>query len=106
VVDETRSKNWVAESFQQIGMAALPLLCMAVSEMIDASMFIAAFVAGLAYKLVSRTKRGTVSSSARNGVSSRISLFLSFWHGRGAKLAAVPPAILALCAAQSNPWCG
>src|SRR5262249_26214712 len=46
-----RKKNWVAESFQQIGMAALPLLCMTISEMVDASMFIAAFVAGLAVQV-------------------------------------------------------
>ena len=43
-----RRKQWMAESFQQIGVVALPLLCLVVSEMVDASMFIAAFVAGLA----------------------------------------------------------
>jgi NhaP-type Na+/H+ or K+/H+ antiporter len=41
-------KKWIAESFQQIGVVALPLLCLLASEMVDASMFIAAFVAGLA----------------------------------------------------------
>ena len=41
-------KGWIAESFQQIGVVALPLLCLLASEMVDASMFIAAFVAGLA----------------------------------------------------------
>jgi sodium/hydrogen antiporter len=40
-------KEWMAESFQKIGVVALPLLCMIVSEMVGASMFIAAFVAGL-----------------------------------------------------------
>ena len=44
-------KDWVAKSFQQIGVAALPLLCLAVCEMLDASMFIAAFVAGLAVQV-------------------------------------------------------
>jgi len=43
-----RRKEWIAESFQQIGVVALPLLCLLASEMADASMFIAAFVAGLA----------------------------------------------------------
>ena len=43
-----RRKEWVAESFQQIGVVALPLLCLLASEMVDASMFIASFVAGLA----------------------------------------------------------
>ncbi|MGA7869609.1 MAG: cation:proton antiporter [Candidatus Binatus sp.] len=46
-----RSKEWVAESFQQIGVVALPLLCLAVCEMLDASMFIASFVAGLAVQV-------------------------------------------------------
>ncbi len=46
-----RRKEWMAESFQQIGVVALPLLCLAVSEMLGASMFIAAFVAGLAVQI-------------------------------------------------------
>ena len=44
-------KEWMAESFQQIGVVALPLLCLLISEMIGASMFIAAFVAGLAVQI-------------------------------------------------------
>jgi len=46
-----RRKEWVAESFQPIGVVALPLLCLAVSEMLAASMFIASFVAGLALQV-------------------------------------------------------
>jgi sodium/hydrogen antiporter len=46
-----RRRDWVAESFQQIGIVALPLLCLAISEMLDASMFIAAFIAGLAVQV-------------------------------------------------------
>ncbi len=46
-----RRKEWIAESFQQIGVVALPLLCLLASEMVDASMFIAAFVAGLAVQV-------------------------------------------------------
>jgi sodium/hydrogen antiporter len=44
-------RRWMAESFQQIGVVALPLLCLVVSEMVGASMFIAAFVAGLAVQI-------------------------------------------------------
>ncbi len=40
-------RDWVSEPFQQIGVVALPLLCMVVSYIVGASMFIAAFVAGL-----------------------------------------------------------
>jgi NhaP-type Na+/H+ or K+/H+ antiporter len=44
-------RGWMAESFQQIGVVALPLLCLVVSEIVSASMFIAAFVAGLVVQI-------------------------------------------------------
>ena len=40
--------HWVTESFSQLSVVVLPLLCAVVSEAVGASMFIAAFVAGLA----------------------------------------------------------
>ena len=46
-----RRKKWISESFEQIGVVTLPLLCLVVSEMVGASMFIAAFVAGLAVQV-------------------------------------------------------
>ena len=49
--DSRAATEWIAESFQQIGVVALPLLCLVVSEMVGASMFIAAFVAGLAVQI-------------------------------------------------------
>ena len=42
-----RNKS-VSESWSQLGVVALPLLCLIASEAVGASMFIAAFVAGLA----------------------------------------------------------
>ena len=51
LLDLARRRGWMAESFQQIGVVGLPLLCLAASEMLDASMFIAAFVAGLAVQI-------------------------------------------------------
>ncbi|MGB8770521.1 MAG: cation:proton antiporter [Candidatus Korobacteraceae bacterium] len=51
LLDLARRKEWMSKSFQQIGVVALPLLCLAASEMLDASMFIAAFVAGLAVQI-------------------------------------------------------
>jgi sodium/hydrogen antiporter len=39
--------KWMAERLQQLGLVALPLLCVLASEAVHASMFIAAFVAGL-----------------------------------------------------------
>jgi len=46
-----RRKEWMVESLQQLGLVALPLLCVMASEPIGASMFIAAFVAGLAVQV-------------------------------------------------------
>ncbi len=44
-------RGWTAASFRQIAVVTLPLLCLLVSEMVDASMFIASFVAGLAVQI-------------------------------------------------------
>jgi len=41
-------RKWMAHSWRHLGLVALPLLCVLVSEKCGASMFIAAFVAGLA----------------------------------------------------------
>ena len=46
-----RRVEWLADSYQQIGVVALALLCLAVSEIVGASMFIASFVAGLAVQV-------------------------------------------------------
>jgi sodium/hydrogen antiporter len=43
-----RRKGWAGDSFLQVGVVALPLIGMGVAELVDASMFIAAFAAGLA----------------------------------------------------------
>ena len=51
LLNRARGAGWVAESFQQIGVVALPLLCLAASEMVGGSMFIASFVAGLAVQV-------------------------------------------------------
>jgi NhaP-type Na+/H+ or K+/H+ antiporter len=44
-------REFVAPSFQQLGVVTIPLLCAAASEATHASMFIAAFVAGLAVQV-------------------------------------------------------
>ncbi len=43
--------QWMAESLQRIGVVTLPLLCALTSPPVGASMFIAAFVAGLAVQI-------------------------------------------------------
>ncbi len=47
LLDLARRREWMAESFLQIGVVALPLLCLVVSKMVNGNAFIAAFVAGL-----------------------------------------------------------
>ena len=47
VLGWARRRDWVAGPFRQIAVVALPLLCLVISEMVGASMFIASFVAGL-----------------------------------------------------------
>jgi len=42
-----RRRELMTESLQQLGVVALPLLCLLVAEVVGASMFIAAFFAGL-----------------------------------------------------------
>jgi NhaP-type Na+/H+ or K+/H+ antiporter len=42
-----KRRDWMTGSLQQLGLIALPFFCVLVSEPIGASMFIAAFVAGL-----------------------------------------------------------
>lgn len=44
-------RGWIAKAFQQVAVVTLPLLCLLLAEMVDASMFIAAFVAGLAVQV-------------------------------------------------------
>ncbi|MGH7893762.1 MAG: cation:proton antiporter [Candidatus Binatia bacterium] len=47
LLGRARQRAWMAESFQQLGVVALPAFCVLASEAVGASMFIAAFVAGL-----------------------------------------------------------
>jgi NhaP-type Na+/H+ or K+/H+ antiporter len=44
-------RNWMAAKRQTIGLVTLPLLCMVASEAVGASMFITAYVAGLAVQV-------------------------------------------------------
>ena len=41
-------RQWISEALRPAGVVALPVLCLIVSDVVPASMFIAAFVAGLA----------------------------------------------------------
>lgn len=47
----SRRKKWMAEPLAQLGVVTLPLACVLASDAVGASMFIAAFVAGLATQM-------------------------------------------------------
>ena len=47
LIDLARRSGWIAESFLQLAVVALPVFCLIVSEQVGASMFIASFTAGL-----------------------------------------------------------
>ncbi|RPJ35188.1 MAG: sodium:proton exchanger [Verrucomicrobiaceae bacterium] len=47
LLESSRCHGWLAESFLQLAVVSLPVLCMLASEQVGASMFIAAFVCGL-----------------------------------------------------------
>jgi sodium/hydrogen antiporter len=44
-------RGWMADELRQLGVVALPVLCILASDAVGASMFIAAFVAGLAVQV-------------------------------------------------------
>ena len=48
LIGRARSNEWMTEPMAQLGVVALPLACVVASEASAASMFIAAFVAGMA----------------------------------------------------------
>ena len=51
LLDAAYRAKWMTGPFRQIGVVTLPLLCLVVSDMTGASMFIASFVAGLAVQV-------------------------------------------------------
>jgi NhaP-type Na+/H+ or K+/H+ antiporter len=51
LLSKGQRRNWIAASWLQLGVVALPLLCAIISVHVAASMFIAAFVAGLAVQV-------------------------------------------------------
>ena len=51
LLNRASRRGWMSESLQQLGVITLPLLCVLAAEAVGASMFIAAFVAGLAVQV-------------------------------------------------------
>jgi NhaP-type Na+/H+ or K+/H+ antiporter len=55
LLEVSRRREWITPALIQLGVVALPLLCVIASEATHASMFIAAFVAGLAARVAFST---------------------------------------------------
>jgi NhaP-type Na+/H+ or K+/H+ antiporter len=51
LLGQSRRKGWIAESLQQLGLVTLPILSVLACEPVGGSMFIAAYVAGLAVQV-------------------------------------------------------
>jgi NhaP-type Na+/H+ or K+/H+ antiporter len=72
-------RKWMAHSAQQLGTVALPLLCLLASEATNASMFIAAFVAGLAVQVgFKEAGRHSVEFAEEWGQLFNLSVFFLF----------------------------
>jgi NhaP-type Na+/H+ or K+/H+ antiporter len=82
-------REWISESLKPAGVVALPFLCLLVSEAVAASMFIAAFVAGLAVQKGYRAAgKLSVAFGETWGQLVNLSVFFLFgmlltpyWHG-------------------------
>jgi len=71
--------GWMAHAWRQLGVVALPLLALVVSEAVGASMFIAAFVAGLAVQVGSTdAARDSVEFTEEWGQVFNLSVFFLF----------------------------
>jgi NhaP-type Na+/H+ or K+/H+ antiporter len=71
--------GWMAPAFRQVGVVALPLLCALASEPVGASMFIAAFVAGLAVQVrFEEAGRHSIEFTERWGQLINLSVFFLF----------------------------
>lgn len=72
-------RHWVAHSWTRLGVVSLPVLCLLVSEAVGASMFIAAFVAGLAVQAGFREAgRHSVEFTEEWGQLFNLSVFFLF----------------------------
>ena len=95
--------GWMAESFQQIGVVALPLLCLVISEMVGASMFIAAFVAGLAVQIgFKEAGKHSVEFAEEWGQLLNFSVFFLFGVVAVRAWPQVQPGIGAVCGSQPD----
>jgi NhaP-type Na+/H+ or K+/H+ antiporter len=74
-----RRKQWAGDDFLQVGVVVVPLICMVAAELVDASMFIAAFVAGLAIQFgFKEAGRHSVEFAEEWGQTFNLAVFFLF----------------------------
>jgi NhaP-type Na+/H+ or K+/H+ antiporter len=102
-------RNWMAAERQTIGLVTLPLLCLVASEAVGASMFIAAYVAGLAVQ-IGFAEAGERSSEFAENWGQLFNFFVFFLFGllvardwRSFNAALVVFAMLSLTVARMIP---
>ena len=79
LLETARSRKWMAESFLQIAVVALPVMCLMLSKHLAASPFIAAFAAGLAVQVFFKNAgRHSVEFTEEWGQILNLSVFFLF----------------------------
>ena len=79
LMGEAARRNSTGHMWSQLGLLALPLLCMLASDATGASMFIAAFVGGMAARVGSRaSNEGPVEFTEHAGQLFNLSVFFLF----------------------------
>jgi sodium/hydrogen antiporter len=102
-------RQWIAHSWRQLGVVALPLLCLLASLGADASMFIAAFVAGLAVQVgYKQAARYSVEFTEEWGQILNLAVFFIFgvlaaWHWHAFEWKHVLYAVLSLTIVRMLP---
>jgi NhaP-type Na+/H+ or K+/H+ antiporter len=80
LLGKARRKEWMAESVQQLGLVALPVLSVLACEPVGGSMFIAAYIAGLAVQAGFRDA-GTHSLEFTEGWGQLFDYFVFYLFG-------------------------
>jgi NhaP-type Na+/H+ or K+/H+ antiporter len=80
LLGRAETKGWMAGSLRPLGLAALPLLCVLGSEHVHGSMFIAAYVAGLAVQAGFK-EAGKQSVDFTEGWGKLLDFFVFFLFG-------------------------
>ena len=80
LLDLARRQGWMAESVQQLSLVTLPILSILACEPVGGSMFIAAYVAGIAIQIGFRDA-GTLSIEFIDGWGQLFDYFVFFFFG-------------------------